>query len=111
VDLAHSETVEAELNRLIEKRSSREMDPDEREELWQESVRAYNAPRREANRQAWASFHERLAKRLRRRMEPLIAFHKARAATLLEGEGPHRRRRFVCTTFRQAPRLCNEQVP
>jgi hypothetical protein len=30
VNLARSEAVEADLNRLIERRSSREMDPDER---------------------------------------------------------------------------------
>jgi hypothetical protein len=50
VDLARSEGVEAELNRLVEKRSSREIDPDEREELWKESVRAYTARRREEMR-------------------------------------------------------------
>jgi len=53
VDLARSEGVEAELNRLVEKRSFREMDPDEREELWQESVRAYTARRREEMRAEW----------------------------------------------------------
>src|SRR5215212_5911195 len=36
MDVAHGEMVEAELTRLIEKRSSREMDSDEREEPWQE---------------------------------------------------------------------------
>jgi hypothetical protein len=35
MDVAHGEMVEAELTRLIEeKRSSRGMDSDEREELW-----------------------------------------------------------------------------
>jgi hypothetical protein len=51
VDLAHSETVEAELNRLIERHSSREMDPDEREELRKESVRVYTARKREAKKE------------------------------------------------------------
>jgi hypothetical protein len=44
MDVARGEMVEAELTCLIEKRSSREMDSDdEREELWQESVRTHNA--------------------------------------------------------------------
>ena len=53
MDVAHGEMVEAELTRLIEKRSSREMDSDdEREELWKASVRAYTARRREEMRAA-----------------------------------------------------------
>jgi len=52
VDLARSEAVEAELSRLIEKRSTREVDRDEREEFWRESVRAYTARRREEMRAA-----------------------------------------------------------
>jgi hypothetical protein len=39
MEVAHREIVEAELDRLIKKCSIRAMDPDEREELWQESVR------------------------------------------------------------------------
>jgi hypothetical protein len=82
VDLARSETVEAELNRLIEKRSSREMDPDEREELWQESVRDYTARRREEMRAAWCEYHQDQAARHRATLESLIARHKAAAARL-----------------------------
>jgi hypothetical protein len=58
MEVAHGEMVEAELDRLIEKCSIREMDPDEREELWHESVRAYNARGREVNRLAWCEFHQ-----------------------------------------------------
>jgi hypothetical protein len=65
VDVAHTEKVEAELPRLIEKRSSRKMDSDEREELWQESVRAYNARGREENRLAWCEYHQEQAERHR----------------------------------------------
>jgi hypothetical protein len=58
MDLARGEMVEAELTCLIEKRSSREMDSDdERKELWQESVRAYNARGREEKRLAWCEYH------------------------------------------------------
>jgi hypothetical protein len=53
VDVARSEMVEAEVDRLIEKRSRNgEVDPDEREELWKDSVRRYNALRREEMRAA-----------------------------------------------------------
>jgi hypothetical protein len=65
MDVARGEMVEAELTRLIEKRSSREMDSDEREELWQESVRAYSARGREEKRLAWCEYHQELAERHR----------------------------------------------
>jgi hypothetical protein len=64
MDAARGEMVEAELTCLIEKRSSREMDSDdEREELWQESVRAYNARGREEKRLAWCKHHEQAERR------------------------------------------------
>ena len=64
---APGEAVEAELNRLIERRSTRETDPDERDELWKASVAAYNARRREENRLAWCEYFSRLAGSLRAR--------------------------------------------
>jgi hypothetical protein len=84
MDVAHGEMVEAELNRLIERRSSREIDPDEREALWQESLRRYNARRREEMRAAWASYHAGQAARHRRTLEGLIAHHEKQAARLRE---------------------------
>jgi hypothetical protein len=67
MDVARGEMVEAELTRLIEKRSSREMDSDKREELWQESLRAYNVRgrrRREEKRLlAWCEYHREQAER------------------------------------------------
>jgi hypothetical protein len=86
VDLAHCETVEAELNRLIEKRSSGEMDPDEREELWQQSVRDHTARRREEMRAAWCEYHQGQAARLRAVLESLVAFHEGEAAGLIEDQ-------------------------
>jgi hypothetical protein len=83
VDLARSEGVEAELNRLVEKRSSREIDPDEREELWKESVRAYTARRREEMRAAWCEHHQGQAVRLRAVLEELIADHEQQAEKYL----------------------------
>ena len=82
MDVARSEAVEAELSRQIEKRSSREMDPDEREELWRESVRCYNARRREKLRAAWHEYHQGQAVRHRAVLESLIACHKAEAERL-----------------------------
>ena len=79
MDVARRDTVEAELNRLIEKRSSRETDPDERDEVWKASVAAYNARRREANRLAWCEHHRDQAERHRTILERLIADHEAQA--------------------------------
>jgi hypothetical protein len=51
------ELAEKQLAVLIERRSrNREVDPDEREEHWKESVRRYNARRREENRLAWCDY-------------------------------------------------------
>jgi hypothetical protein len=82
MDVARRDTVDAELNRLIEKRSSRETDPDERDELWAASVAAYNARRREENRLAWCEYFSRLAGSLRARAEE----YDQRAALLTNTE-------------------------
>jgi len=79
MDVARRDTVEVELKRLMEKRSSRETDPDERDELWKASVAAYNARRREENRMAWCEYHRDQAKRHRAILEALIAEHRAQA--------------------------------
>ena len=79
MDVARGEAVEAELNRLIEKRSLGELDPDEREELWKQSVRAYTARRHEEMRAAWCEHHHDRAARLRTTLEALIARHEEQA--------------------------------
>jgi hypothetical protein len=88
VDVARAETVDAELERLISKRASqdRRPDPDEQEEIWKASVRAYNARNQEAMRLAWCEYHRSQAARQRRTVEPLIAFHETRAKALLSRE-------------------------
>jgi hypothetical protein len=68
VDVGRSEQVESELDAMIERRS-RQKDPDEEHELWRESVRRYNARRREENRLAWCDYFCRLAGSLRVRAE------------------------------------------
>ena len=88
MDIAHGELVEKELDTLIERRSRKgEVDPDEREELWKQSVRRYTARMREEMRAAWTSYHEGQAERRRRTLQDLIAHHEAQAAKLCEGEG------------------------
>jgi hypothetical protein len=77
--VARRDTVEVELNRFMQKRSSRETDPDERDELWKASVAAYNARKREENRVAWCEYHRGQARRHRVILEGLIAEHEARA--------------------------------
>jgi hypothetical protein len=60
---------------------------DEREDLLKESVRRYNARRREEMRAAWTSYHEGQAERHRRTLQDLIAHHEMQAAKLCKGEG------------------------
>jgi hypothetical protein len=77
----------AELDRLISKRAHQDHaeDPDEREELWKESVRRYNAKRQEEIRAEWHGYFCRLAGTLRARAQE----YDRRAAKLREGEGVH----------------------
>jgi hypothetical protein len=85
VDLASADAVDAELDRLISKRASqdRRPDPDEQEELWKKSVRAYTASKREEMRAAWFEHHQGQAVRLRAVLEELIADHKEQAEKYL----------------------------
>ena len=88
MDITRAELVEKELDILIERRARKgEVERDENEELWQKSVRAYAARRREEMRAAWASYHEDQAGRHRRILQDLITHHETQAAKLCEGEG------------------------
>jgi hypothetical protein len=78
---APGEAVEADLDRLIERRS-RQKDPDEESALWRESVRAYEEKRRQMARLEWHAFHCGQAARHRAVLESLIAFHEAEAERL-----------------------------
>ena len=79
-------TVDAELDRLISRRASqdRRPDPDETEEPWKESVRAYNARREEEVRSARVEYHRGQAVRLRTVLEALISRHESEAAKLMD---------------------------
>ena len=69
----------------IQRRSRKgEVDPDEREELWKESVRRYNARRREENRLLWCDYFAHLAGSLRARAEE----YDHRAQALIETDQP-----------------------
>jgi len=87
VDIAQGERAEAKLDAFIERRSPKDPDADEREELWKASVRAYTARRREEMRAAWTSYHEGQAERHLRTLQDLIAHHEMQAAKLCKGEG------------------------
>ena len=79
------ETADAELDRLISNRTSqdRRPDPDEREELWQASVRRYHARREEEMRAAWCEHHQGQAARLRAVLQELMADHEEQAEKYL----------------------------
>jgi hypothetical protein len=75
--------IEKQLDAMIVRRARKgDVDPDEREELWKASVRAYTPRRRKENRLAWCGYFERLAACLRARAQE---FDK-RAQTLMEDE-------------------------
>jgi hypothetical protein len=84
MDTARGEMVEAELDRLKEKRSSRETDPDEQEELWKASVRAYEEKRRQMARFERHAFHFGQAERHRTTLRALIERDEEQAAKLTE---------------------------
>jgi hypothetical protein len=70
LDVSRAESVERELDRLIEKRHDRrvvEEGEHPAEEMWAESERAYFANKREENRLAWCAYYRRLAVSLRGR--------------------------------------------
>ena len=83
MDVARTEAADAELVRMIERRSRKgEVDSDEFEPFYMESIRRYNARRREENRLAWCDYFERLAACLRARADE----YDCRAQTLMESE-------------------------
>jgi hypothetical protein len=85
VDLAHTEAADAELVRMIERRSRKgEVDREELEPVYIESVRRYNARRREEMRAAWCEYHQGQAARHRAVLETLIARHEGEAAKLMD---------------------------
>jgi hypothetical protein len=83
VDVGCTEAADAELVRMIERRASREPDRDEREELWKESVRRYNAKRRKELDLQRYEYHRGQAARLRAALGSLIREHEQSAEKYL----------------------------
>jgi hypothetical protein len=84
VDAARTEAADAELARMIERRSRNgEVDPDEIEPGYAESVRRYNSRRREELRAAWCEHHQGQAARLRAVLSSLVAYHEEQAEEYL----------------------------
>ena len=89
VDVSRGESVEHDLNRLIERRHDQRTAEERHrpsEELWQESVERYNAERDRQLRTEWAEYHQGQAARHRAVLKAIIATHEARAAKLMEDE-------------------------
>jgi hypothetical protein len=83
VDVARTEAVEAEITHMIERRSRKgEVDRDQLEPSYAESVRRYNTRLQEERRAAWCEHHHVQAARLRTTVEALIARHEAEAERL-----------------------------
>jgi hypothetical protein len=83
------EAAERQIDAFIERRSRKgETDPDEREDLWVESVRRFNKQQRRQIRAEWYGWHCDQVERHRRNLESLIAHHEGEAEKLLEPEVP-----------------------
>jgi hypothetical protein len=84
----HAEMVEKQLDAMIQRRARKgDGDPDEREEIWKVSVRAYEEKRRQMARLEWHVFHCGQAERHRATLQALIEHHEMQAAKLCEGRG------------------------
>jgi hypothetical protein len=84
MDVACGEMVEKQLDAVIQRRAWKgDVDPDEQEELWKASVRAYAARREEEMRAAWCEHHQEQAARLKAVLEGLISRHEAEAERYL----------------------------
>jgi len=85
VDIARTEAADAELVGMIERRSRKgEVDREELEPGYIESVRRYNARRREEMRAAWCEYHQGQAARHRAVLETLIARHEGEAEKFMD---------------------------
>ena len=90
MDVSRGESVEHELNRLIERRhDQRTTEEGHRpsEEMYEESTRRYQEQMRVRARYEWHLYHTTHAERVRRTLEELAAYHETQAAKLCEGEG------------------------
>jgi AAA domain len=87
VEISRGESVEHDLNRLIERRHDHRTAEERHrpsEELWQESVERYNAERDRQLKTEWAEYHQGQAERHRAVLKGLIAHHEEQAAKLMD---------------------------
>ncbi len=82
MDVEVIEAVEAELDRLVERRAVEAEEANAIEVAWAESARRHHARQQATNREAWRSFYLEQAERLERTAAELAASHRARAARL-----------------------------
>ena len=88
MDIAHGYHVERDLERLIEKRAAKgEVEPDEAEPGYIESVRVYRERSAAEMRRRWVEFH----RHLRQLHSALAEEHAHKAEQLCEGRGEGRR--------------------
>ena len=80
------DTATAQIDAFIERRSQKSGADRAEEMAWKASVRRYNRKLERTRAAEWYAYHADQAERLRRTMEPLIAFHEARAQKLLEAK-------------------------
>ena len=93
MDIARSEAVEAELDRLVERRHDlRVADEGDRpdEEAWAKAERRHDARRRAELRAAWYGWHIDQAERHRRNLAALVAQHEAAAERLMQATDERR---------------------
>ncbi len=81
MEAERAEKLEAELDRIIERRAREERDSAPIEEAWKDSTRRHNEQRREALGLAWRDHHLRMQEVHAR----LASEHEARALRLLGG--------------------------
>jgi hypothetical protein len=87
LNIVQGERAEAELSRMIERRS-RQKDPEEASEAWQESERRHEEQRRLQARYEWHLYHTAQAERVRRTLKVLVSHHEQQAAMLMETDQP-----------------------
>ncbi len=78
-----TEALEAEIDRIIERRAREHNDANRTEELWRKSSRVHNARRRRANGAAWREHHLRMQEVHARLAEE----HENAALSLLQAGG------------------------
>ncbi len=83
MEAERAEKLEAEIDRIIERRAREARDANRVEELWRDSTRLHNERRRRENGAAWYSHHVALCDVHRRLAEE----HEAKALSLLGAGG------------------------